>query len=190
MIDPTNQVHVDLKTMTSMLLGITYQELHKCIEFTVLPTSNQHVFWNAAFTKDSLGIKLSLSDIDFNFDTTQSMQSTSGTSLSFHTKNAALRHILFKLIMIVKPNIINEWMDKSGNRPIIVHENCHGKLCNKVEYKDGVRTSQRSGLHGWFVIFEQRKKIYGCDISLMDFDDNGRCSIKAQNQKHVHCFSS
>ena len=188
LVDSTTQKSIDFKTMASMLLGITYEELYKCIKFTVSPESNEVVYWDCVFSHEVLGIKVSLSDIDFCFDTTHHHGEDPSKPPLFQTQNAALRHILLKIIMIVKPNIVNEWMKKGGYRPIVVHENCHGKLTDKVEYIDGKRGLQRFGLHGWFVIFVSRFKIYGCDISLLQFDGKVRCLIDDKGKEQVYCF--
>eukprot|EP00957_Ditylum_brightwellii_P017436 1313364-Ditylum_brightwellii.AAC.1 len=108
----------------------------------------------------------------------------------YQSKTAALRHLLLKLIMIVKPNGIGEWMKKSNCRPIVVHENCRGKLTDKIEFTDGKRSRQRHGLHGWFVIFEHRKKFYDIDVSISNFDMGGNCITEKDKLEHIYCFSS
>ena len=190
LVDKTTQKHVDFKTMASMLLGISYRELLESTKFTVSPESNEVVYWDVAFRNDVLGIEVSLADIDFCFDTTHYEKKETSKSMLYRTKTVAMRHLLLKIILVVKPNIIHEWMEKYGHRPIVVHENCRGQLSDKVEYIKGTKSPQRFGLHGWFVLFEHRKKVYGCDISMLSFDDKGRCVIEKERKEMVYCFTS
>eukprot|EP00957_Ditylum_brightwellii_P085278 6486023-Ditylum_brightwellii.AAC.1 len=100
--------------MVSMLLGISYKELLSCINFKLSAESNDIIYWDAPFSHDTLGLTLSLSDIDVSFDTMHYHCKHNTSTMYYQSKTAALCHLLLKLIMIVKPNAIGEWMKKSN----------------------------------------------------------------------------
>ena len=134
-------------------------------------------------------MSVSLQNIDFCFDTTQVKQNENDQIMGFRTQTVAVRHILLKIILLVWPNIVQQWMKHTGNRPIVLQENIrYGKKMHKVEFHDKEKHHHSHGLYGWFVIYVNKKKIVATDTSILKFNEKGYSYVEVGDKKIIYTF--
>ena len=161
-------------------MDISQLEFNKSISFepkTVRNHDNMWMyFWDAKFENETLGFKQSLADVKFCFDWDNSHVVQGEGNRIYSQKCLAKRHLLLKIIMDLKPNIVNKWLGFGDMRFRVIHSNKCG-LTQKRLYQKRRKTEHHVPVPGWFVVFTSGKGIYAIDSSKVEFSNVGGARI-------------